>query len=77
MKVLLAGNLTATAVEKDKKFVPAIDDGEHLWSFSSTIYSGRQNAVSHAQQVIDNLQKAAQNLVKAWKLEDNGPSREN
>lgn len=69
MKVFLAGNLTATAVAKDKLFQPAIDDGERLHIFSGHLYSGRANAVDHAQKTIDGLQQTVQRIVKTWSME--------
>lgn len=76
MKVFLAGNLTATAVAKDKLFQPAIDDGEHVYIFSAHLYSGRGNAVDHAQKTIDGLQRTVQQIVKTWSMEV-GPSGKN
>lgn len=76
MIVLVAPNLTATAIQKDKLFVPAIDDGETVWSFG-TFYSGRANAVQHAEQIISNLRKSVQTTVKMWSVDNSGPSREN
>lgn len=77
MKVFLAGNLTATAVSKDKLFQPAIDDGEKLHVFSAHLYSGRDNAVVHAQKTIDGLQLTLQQIVKTWSMEIAGPSGKN
>ena len=66
MKVLLAGNLVATAVEKDKKFQPAIDDGEAIHVFTAYNYSGELNAVAHAQKTIDGLQETLNKTTSNW-----------
>lgn len=68
MKVLLQENLQATAVEIDKKFYPAIDDGEKVYYFNAYVYSGHENAVEHARNTIKSLQKDVDNRLANWHL---------
>ena len=68
MKVLLS-NLTATSVEKDKMFYPAIDDGEKIYFFNSYIHGSRESAVALATGLIENLQCSLDNTVQNWHMQ--------
>lgn len=67
MKVRVEG-LTALAVERDGKFQPAIDDGEAVFVFDAYNYSGKANAVSHAQKTIDGIQSSVNAIVANWHM---------
>lgn len=67
MKVLL--HLTPTAVaDKEGHWMPAIDDGESVSYFDGHLYSGQSNAVDHAKQTIDNLQKNLNQTIANWHM---------
>ena len=67
MKIEIS-NLQPTFVEKDKKFFPAIDDGEKIYFFDSHIYAGQQNAIDHARKTIQSIQGTLNMTIENWKM---------
>jgi len=61
-------NLIATYIEKDKKFFPAIDDGEKVYFFDAYIYAGKDNAVDHARKTIQSIQGSVNAVIENWRM---------
>ena len=61
-------NLQPTFVEKDKRFFPAIDDGNKIYFFDSHIYASQQNAIDHARKTIQSIQGSVNMTVENWRM---------